>query len=113
MLYIKDFPREIVSKFFTRMYTEQTSFFSELNKSLIKKESYFNTYVKAMYEGLFIGSLKNSINEILYPDTRIKRNEIDNIRKSFEEWNKKKDKIYLNFCNILEHFFLSLKLKKN
>ena len=65
MLYIKDFPREIVSKFFTRMYTEQTSFFSELNKSLMKKECCFDIYVKTMYEGLYIGSLKHSNNEIL------------------------------------------------
>ena len=38
-----------------------------LNKSLMKKESFFDIYVKAMYEGLYIGSLKHSNNEILYP----------------------------------------------
>ena len=92
MLYVKDFPREIVSKFFIRMYTEQTSFFSELNKSLMKKENLFDTYVKAMYEGLYIGSLHRSEDEILYRGTRMLRNEIDNMRISFEHWKKIKDK---------------------
>ena len=112
MLYIKDFPREIVSKFFTRIYTEQTSFFSELNKSLMKKESYFDIYVKAMYEGLYIGSLQHSNNEILYRGTRMKRNEIDNIRKSFEEWNKIGDKKLPQFLLYSRTFLSFTKVKE-
>ena len=88
MLYMKDFPREISSKFFIRMYTEQTSFYYELNKSLMKKENIYDTYVKVIYEGLYIGSFQHSEDEILYRGTRMKKSEIDNIRKSFEEWNK-------------------------
>ena len=112
MLYIKDFPREIVSKFFTRIYTEQTSFFSELNKSLMKKERYFDIYVKAMYEGLYIGSLQHSNNEILYRGTRMKRNEIDNIRKSFEEWNKIGDKKLPQFLLYSRTFLSFTKVKE-
>ena len=112
MLYIKDFPREILSKFFTRMYTEQTSFFSELNKSLMKKESCFDIYVKTMYEGLYIGSLKHSNNEILYRGTRMKRSEIDDIRKSFEEWNKIGDKKLPNFLLYSRTFLSFTKVKE-
>ena len=112
MLYIKDFPREIVSKLFTRMYTEQTSFFSELNKSLMKKENYFDTYVKIMYEGLYIGSLQHSNNEILYRGSRMKRNEIDNIRKSFEEWKKLKDKKLPKFLLYSRTFLSFTKVKE-
>lgn len=57
MLYMKYYPRKIVSKFFARMYTEEASFFSEMNKALMKKEKNYDTYVKVMYEGLYIGSL--------------------------------------------------------
>lgn len=92
MLYIKDFPREILSKFFARMYTEETNFYREMNKALMKQEKNYNTYVKVMYEGLYLGSLYLSQNDILYRGTKMTRKEIDNIRKSFEEWNKKKDK---------------------
>ena len=92
MLYMKYYPRKIVSKFFARMYTEEASFFSEMNKALMKKEKNYDTYVKVMYEGLYIGSLNHSKDDILYHGSRMTRNEINNIRKSFEEWNKMKDK---------------------
>ena len=92
MLYIKNFPKEILSKFFARMYTEETKFYREMNKALMKQEKNYNTYVKVMYEGLYLGSLYHSENDILYRGTKMTRKEIDNIRKSFEEWNKIKDK---------------------
>ena len=92
MLYIKDFPREILSKFFARMYTEETNFYREMNKALMKQEKNYNIYVKVMYEGLYLGSLYHSKNDILYRVTKMTRKEIDNIRKSFKELNKKKDK---------------------
>ena len=38
MLYIKNFPKEILSKFFARMYTEETKFYREMNKALMKQE---------------------------------------------------------------------------
>ena len=63
-----------------------------MNKDLMKKENNYNTYVKVMYEGLLIGSLKHSKDDILYRGSRMTRNEIDNIKKSFEEWNKMEDK---------------------
>ena len=112
MLYIKDFPREISSKFFIRMYTEQTSFFTELNKSLMKKENIYDTYVKTVYEGLFIGSLRHSEDEILYRGTRMTKSEIDNIRKSFEEWNKIKDKKLPHFLLYSRTFLSFTKVKE-
>ena len=112
MLYIKDFPREISSKFFIRMYTEQTSFFTELNKSLMKKENIYDTYVKTVYEGLVIGSLRHSEDEILYRGTRMTKSEIDNIRKSFEEWNKIKDKKLPQFLLYSRTFLSFTKVKE-
>ena len=45
MLYISNVnnQREIISKFFARMYTEQAIFFSEMNKSLMKNENKYDT----------------------------------------------------------------------
>ena len=111
MLYMKDFPREISSKFFIRMYTEQTSFYYELNKSLMKKENIYDTYVKVIYEGLYIGSFQHSEDEILYRGTRMKKSEIDNIRKSFEEWNKIECKKLPQFL-LYSRTFLSFKKVK-
>ena len=76
MLYIEKFPREIVSKFFARMFTEETLFYYDINKALMKKEkdyNIYNIYIKAMYEGLFLGSLKYSKEDILYRGSRMSR----------------------------------------
>ena len=54
MLYIENYPREIVSKFFARMFTEETSFYRLINIALMKKEKDYDTFVKVMYEGLYI-----------------------------------------------------------
>ena len=88
MIYIKKLPIEILSKFFVRIYTEETLFYHSLNQSLMRKENTYDTFVKVMYKGLNIGSLHNSEEEILYLGSKMSKNEIDNIKKSFEEWNK-------------------------
>ena len=37
LLYVKDMPHEILAKYFARVYTEQTTFYGEMNNSLMKK----------------------------------------------------------------------------
>ena len=111
LLYIKDLPREILPKFFARMYTEQTTFFSEMNKSLMKKEKNYNIFVKVMYEGLHNGSFQRSENDILYRGSRMTKKEIDNIKKSFEEWNKMEDKSLPKFL-LYSRTFLSFTKSK-
>ena len=112
MLYVKDFPREIVSKFFTRLYTEQTLFFSEMNKSLMRKEKNYDTFTKVMYEGLYIGSLQQSKDEILYRGTKMKKDEIENIRKLFDEWKKTTDEKLPKFFLYSRTFLSFTKLKE-
>ena len=92
MLYLENFPREIVSKFFSRMYTEETPFYSKINTALRKKENNYDTFVKAIYEGLYIGSLPETKDDILYRGSRLSKKEVNDIRKSFEEWKKISDK---------------------
>ena len=93
LIYIEKLPREILSKFFVRMYTEETSLYYLMNQSLMRKENTYDTFVKVMYEGLSINSLHHSEDDILYRGSKMSKNEIDNIRKSFEEWNKNNNKL--------------------
>ena len=65
MIYIEKLPIEILSKFFVRIYTEETLFYHSLNQSLMRKENTYDTFVKVMYKGLNIGSLHKSKEEIL------------------------------------------------
>ena len=92
MLYLENFPRQIVSKFFARMYTEETPFYSKINEALRKKENNYDTFVKAMYEGLYIDSLQEAKDDILYRGSRLSKKEVKNIINSFEEWKKINDK---------------------
>ena len=112
MLYKENYPREIVSKFFARMYTEETSFYILINIALMKKEKDYDTFVKVMYEGLYIGSLHHCKGDILYRGSRMTRKELNDIRNSFKEWKKNKDNTLPKFLLFSRTFFLSQKLKK-
>ena len=111
MIYIEKLPIEILSKFFVRIYTEETLFYYSLNQSLMRKENTYDTFVKVMYKGLNIGSFHKSEEEILYRGSKMSKNEIDNIRKSFEEWNKNKNNKLPKFL-LYSRTFLSFTKEK-
>jgi hypothetical protein len=77
----------------------------------MKKEKIYNTYVKLVYEGLYIGSLKQSNDEILYRGSKMSRYEVINIRKSFEEWKNKKDYNLPSFLLYSRTFLSFTKIK--
>ena len=113
MLYIKDIPHEIVTKFFLRAYTEETSFCYELNKLLMKQSGkYYQTFIKLMFEGLFNKSLSISLDDCLYRGTKMTRNEIDKIIKLYDQWNKKGDKSIPSFL-LYSRCFLSFSKDEN
>ena len=111
MIYIEKLPIEILSKFFVRMYTEESLFYYSLNHSLMKKENTYDIFVKVLYKGLYIGSLHNTEEEILYRGSKISKNEIDNIRKQFEEWKKNKNNKLPKFL-LYSRTFLSFTKEK-
>ena len=111
MIYIEKLPIEILSKFFVRMYTEESLFYYSLNQSLMKKENTYDIFVKVLYKGLYIGSLHNTEEEILYRGSKISKNEIDNIRKQFEEWKKNKNNKLPKFL-LYSRTFLSFTKEK-
>ena len=91
MIYIEKIPIEILSKYFVRMYTEESSFYYSLNQSLMRKENTYDIFVKIIYKGLSLGSLHYSEEDILYRGAKMSKSEIENIKKSFEEWKKNKN----------------------
>ena len=111
MIYIEKLPIEILSKFFVRIYTEETLFYHSLNQSLMRKENTYDTFVKVMYKGLNIGSLHKSKEEILYRGSKMSQDEIDKIKNSFEEWNKNKNNKLPKFL-LYSRTFLSFTKEK-
>ena len=113
MLFINNIPHEIIIKYFLRLYTEQTSFYSEMNKLLMKQNGkYYKTFIDVMYEGLLLKSISISEDDFLYRGTRMTKNEIENIMKKYEEWKLKKDKSIPSFL-LYSRCFLSFSKDEN
>lgn len=93
MLYIKEIPHEIVAKYFLRTYTEETSFYKEMNNLLMKKKGIdYQSYINVLYKGLLNDSLLVSKDDNLYRGTVMSKKEIDEIIKLFNQWEEEKDK---------------------
>ena len=113
LLYIKDIPHEIVSKYFLRAYTEETSFCYEMNKLLMKQAGkYYQTFIKVLFEGLLNQSLFISEDNYLYRGSTMSKIESDTIMKLFKEWKEKSDKSYPSFL-LYSRCFLSFSKDEN
>jgi len=92
---IKDIPIELLSKYYARLYTLESKFYEDINKDLKdnKKDNYYNSYympyVKILYEGIKLKSLKLASNNILYRGGKISLEEIIKIKDYLK--NKLKD----------------------
>ena len=112
LLYVKDMPHEILAKFFTKAYTEQTTFYGEMNNSLQKKKiKEYEAFIRIMYEGLSNKSLSISEDKELYRGSYLSKNEIDNIKLKFKEYKEKKDKSLPAFL-LYSRCFLSFSKEK-
>ena len=76
-------PIEILSKYYAKLYTADSTFHRDINKDLglNKKEKYLK-YIKTLYEGVKLKSLPLASNNILYRGSKISKEEI-NIIKSY------------------------------
>ena len=107
LLYVKEMPHEILAKFFTKAYTEQTSFYPEMNNSLMKKNvREYEAFIRIMYEGLANKSLSISEDLMLYRGSYMGKEEIDKIKQKHDEYLNKKDK-YLPSFLLYSRCFLS------
>jgi hypothetical protein len=87
---VKEIPNEILSKFYVRAYSAESDFYKEMNLSLMKKDkNKYLTYIRMLYEGVKIKSLKSHNNSILYRGALMSKKELNNLKKFM--LNKKKN----------------------
>ena len=78
---MKDIPIELLSKYYTRIYTTESNFYTDLNNSLREnnRDNYL-PYIKVLYEGVKLNSLSLASNDKLYRGTRLANVEIERIQ---------------------------------
>ena len=82
-----DIPLELLCKYYARAYTIESNFYKEINKDLRENKTVgYLPYIKVLYEGVKLKSLKIASNVELYRGSKISLEEIEKIR---EYLNKK------------------------
>ena len=107
----KKMPKEIIIKYWLRIYSSNSEFYKELNKSLRNKDNqayFYHPFIKLCYEGIRKGFLK-SYNKKIYRGSNITKSEFNDIQKYFNSNNKKS-----NYPNIIlySRSFLSFSEKE-
>ena len=88
---IINIPIELLSKYYARLYTLDSTFYSDINKNLREnKKRYYLTYIKVLYEGLKLKSLPLATDNVLFRGCNLLKNEIDIIQKYL---NDKKERL--------------------
>ena len=103
-------PIQILVKYWIRAYTLQTPFYGELNLTLMKKlNNDFDIFIRVLYQGLNAKAITPVIDKTLYRGSVIKLEEINKIKESLNNKNKKKN---IPECICFNNAFLSTSLKK-
>ena len=108
----KILPKEILIKYWIRIYTLESEFFKILNKSLRTKDNnnyYYYPFIKLCYEGIRKGFLKPYIKEIY----RCSKISIDEFKEIQEIYNSKKNNIKYPNLIVFSRSFLSFSTEKN
>ena len=76
-------PFEILCKYWARFYTIESDFYKVLNNNLMKSKISYNykTFIKMLYTGVEINSLKSYPEKYLYRGSAINKIEIEKIKK--------------------------------
>ena len=113
---VSNIPIEILSKYYARLFTEESDFYRDINTDLrLKKFEKHLPYIKILYEGVKLQSLPLSNDNILYRGAKMSNDEIKKIinyikHKKFTVFSKP----FLSFYkdkNIAEQFIR--KIDKN
>ena len=99
---LTEIPYEILSKYFIRLYTLQNNFYNDINNTLLNnsllndEKKHFSCYIKMLYKGLEINSLKPfDVNECnIYRGSYINKKELDLIKKYYKNMKDIKNKKY-------------------
>ena len=85
-----DIPKELLSKYYARIYTYETGFYKDMNKDLKNNNNndFYLPFIKTLYKGVEMESLPlASKNNILYRGTLIESKEIDEIKEHKQKKN--------------------------
>ena len=77
---LSDIPIEILSKYYVRIFTENSDFYRDLNQSLRegRRDDYLS-YIKVLYEGIKLKALPYSLDDVLYRGALLSNIEINKI----------------------------------
>ena len=99
-----EIPYHILAKFYAKIYTEETSFYPNMNKDLSNGQfDVYRIFIFLLYSGLNKNSLKSFYNENLYRGCVIGKNEFLNLQNNLEQKNLEENqnseiKVPLYFC---------------
>jgi len=86
---MKNVPIEILSKYYARLYTSNTNFYKDIKEDLRKnKVKKYLPFIKTLYEGVKLESLKLATDNELYRGSLISNEELKNIIPSLNKKNK-------------------------
>ena len=78
---IYDVPIELLSKYYTRLYTIESCFYKDINKDLRENKTVgYLPYIKILYEGVKLQSLRIASDLELYRGSKISYDEIEKIK---------------------------------
>ena len=78
---MKNIPIEILSRFYSRLYTADSTFHRNINKDLgLNKKEIYLPFIKTLYEGVKLKSLPLSNDKVLYRGSKISNVEINDIK---------------------------------
>lgn len=91
MILFDDIPEPILSKFFARAYTLESSFYGIMNQNLMKKNyKIYLTYIKLLYKGIYNNSYEPKTDCTLYRGTKLEKFEINYLKDILEKKNSSK-----------------------
>ena len=99
----KSIPFEILSKYWARVYTIESDFYKILNNHLMKSKlsPNYKTFIKVLYKGIDINSLKSYKGNYLYRGAVLNKIELGKIKKYKDSGNLSKivvfSKAFLSF----------------
>ena len=99
----KSIPFEILSKYWARIYTIESDFYKILNNHLMKSKlsPNYKTFIKVLYKGIDINSLKSYKGNYLYRGAVLNKIELEKIKKYKDNGNLSKivvfSKAFLSF----------------
>ena len=106
---MNNIPIEILSRYYSRLYTANCSFHKNINKDLgLNKKDNYLSFIKILYEGIKLKSLPLSNSNLLYRGSKIANEEINKIKNYL---NLKKEGLPGSI--VFSKSFLSFSKEKN